>query len=117
MLVSLRGPGGLANRMRGGWGMGFVQIIEFRTSRMDEGRKYVEDWEKATEGKRTARRGFLCQDRNDPGRYLNIVFFDSYEAATVNSKLPETQELAQKLAGLTDGSPTYRDLDLIEERF
>jgi hypothetical protein len=97
--------------------MGFVQIIEFRTSRMDEGRKYVEDWEKATEGKRTARRGFLCQDRNDPDRYLNIVFFDSYEAATANSNLPETQELAQKLAALTDGSPTFHDLDLIEERF
>jgi hypothetical protein len=45
--------------------MGFVQIIEFRTSRMDEGRKCVEDWEKATEGKRTARQGFLCKDRND----------------------------------------------------
>ena len=97
--------------------MGFVQIIEFRTSRMDEGRKYVEDWEKATEGKRTARRGFLCQDRNDPSRYLNIVFFDSYEAAMENSNLPETQELAQKLAALTDGSPTFYDLDLVEERF
>jgi hypothetical protein len=97
--------------------MGFVQIIEFRTSRMNEGRKYVEDWEKATEGKRTARRGFLCQDRNDSDRFFNIVFFDSYEAAMENSKLPETQELAQKLAALTDGAPTFYDLDLVEERF
>ena len=97
--------------------MGFVQIIEFRTTRMDEGRRYVEDWEKATEGKRTARRGFLCQDRNDADRYFNIVFFDSYEAAMENSKLPETQALAQQLAALTDGAPTFYDLDLVEERF
>ena len=97
--------------------MGFVQIIEFQTSRMEEGRKYVEEWEKATEGKRTARRGFLCQDRNDPNRYFNIVFFDSYEAAMENSKLPETQQLAQQLAQLTDQAPTFYDLDLVEERF
>jgi hypothetical protein len=96
--------------------MGFVQIIEFRTSRMEEGRKYVAEWEKATEGKRTAQRSVLCQDRNDPGRYLNIVFFDSYEAAMQNSGLPETQELAQKLAALTEGSPKFYDLDLVEDR-
>jgi hypothetical protein len=97
--------------------MGFGQIIEFRTSWMDDGRQYVEEWEKATEGKRTARRGFLCQDRNDPDRYFNIVFFDSYEAAMKNSNLPETQELAQKLGALTDESPTFYDLELVEERF
>lgn len=97
--------------------MGFVQIIEFETSRMEEGRKYVEAWEKATEGKRTARRGFLCRDRSEPNRYLNIVFFDSYEEATKNSALPETQQLAEQLAALTDRPPTFRDLDLVEERF
>jgi hypothetical protein len=97
--------------------MGFVQIIEFKTSRMDEGHKYVEEWEKATEGKRTARRGFLCRDRNDPHRYLNIVFFDSYEAAMQNSNLPETQQLAEQLASLADTPPTFVDLDLVEERF
>jgi hypothetical protein len=78
---------------------------------------YTTGRDSLTEGKRTARRGFLCKDRNDPNRYLNIVFFDSYEAAMENSNLPETQELAQKLAALTDGSPTFYDLDLVEERF
>jgi hypothetical protein len=97
--------------------MGFGQIIEFRPSWMDEGRQYVEEWEKATEGKRTARRGFLCQDRNDPDRYFNSVFFDSYEAAMNNSNLPETQEPAQKFGALTDESPTFYDLELVEERF
>ena len=115
--LTATGRVGLAGRTKGARTMGFVQIIEFRTSRMDEGRKYVEDWEKATEGKRTARRGFLCQDRDDPNRYFNIVFFDSYEAAMENSKLPETEELAQKLAALTDGPPIFYDLDLVEERF
>jgi hypothetical protein len=97
--------------------MGFVQIIEFQTSRIDEGRQYVEAWQKATEGKRTARRGFLCRDRSDPNRYFNIVFFDSYEAAMQNSNLPETQQLSQQLASVTDGMPKFYDLDLVEERF
>jgi hypothetical protein len=97
--------------------MGFAQINEFRTSRMDEGRKFVEDWEKATEGKRTRSTRVLVPGPQRPRRYFNSVFFDSYEAAAVNSKLPETQELAEKLAALTDGPPTFNDLDLVEERF
>ena len=95
--------------------MGFVQIIDFKTSRMDEGRALVEEWEKATEGKRTASRAVLCQDRDDPNRYVNIVFFDSYESAMENSNLPETQQLSSDLAKLMDGPPTFLDLDVIDE--
>jgi hypothetical protein len=95
--------------------MAFVQIIEFTTSRLEEGMPHVEAYEKATEGKRTVRRSVLCRDRNNPTRYLNIVFFDSYEAAMENSNLPETQELAQKLGELADGTPTFYDLDVVRD--
>jgi hypothetical protein len=96
--------------------MAFVQIIDFTTSRFDEGQPHVEAWEKATEGKRTARRAVLCQDRNNPNHYVNIVFFDSYESAQENSNLPETQELAQKLGELADGPATFYDLDVLQDR-
>lgn len=96
--------------------MGFVQVIEFRTSKRDEMEKIGDDWEKAAAGDRKARRRVLCADRDNPGRYMNIVFFDSYEEAMENSALPVTQEFAQKMAALVDGQPTFFNLDVIEDR-
>ena len=96
--------------------MGFVQIIEFRTSKPDEMRALADEWERATEGKRKTRRRVLCQDRNDRGRFFNVVFFDSYEEAMENSSLPETDSFSKRMAGLTDGSPSFVDLDILEDR-
>jgi hypothetical protein len=94
----------------------FIQIIDFRTSRIEEGQKLVDEYFEKTEGRRTARRGLMCQDRDDPGRYINIVFFDSYESAMENSNLPETGELAAKLAELSDGPSSFLNLEVLEER-
>jgi quinol monooxygenase YgiN len=96
--------------------MAFVQIIEFKSSDIEGIRKAGEDWERKTEGKRTARRQLLARDRTDPGRYFMIVFFDSYESAMANSELPETQASSQVFADLADGPPVFRDLDIIEDR-
>ena len=52
----------------------------------------------------------------EPRFALNLVFFPSYEAAMENSNMPETGELAGKLAALTDGEPTFLNLDIIEDR-
>ncbi len=95
--------------------MAFVQIIDFRTSDIDGIKKSGEEWEAATEGKRTVRRQIVGRDRNDPSRYVIIVFFDSYESAVQNSQLPETQASAEKFAALTD-EISFVDLDVIEER-
>jgi quinol monooxygenase YgiN len=95
--------------------MSFIQIIEARTKDLDAMRALDEEWEKATEGKRTARRSIVTQDRNDPERIMIIVFFDSYESAMENSKLPETQEFAAKWAAATDGM-SFHDLDVVDDR-
>jgi hypothetical protein len=96
--------------------MAFVQIIEFRTSQSEEMQKVADEWEKATEGKRLATRRVLCEDRDQPGRYLNIVFFNSYEDAMQNSSLPETDELSSKMMGFAEGPPTFYNLDVVEDR-
>jgi hypothetical protein len=96
--------------------MGFVQIIEFRSSQIAEMQKVGDEWEKATEGNRKARRRVICQDRDTPGRYFNIVFFDSYEAAMENSQMPETQALSAKMMGMADGPPTFYNLDVLDDR-
>jgi hypothetical protein len=96
--------------------MAFVQIIEFRTSKFDEMKKLGDEWEAEAGGTRTAVRRILCQDRDNAGRYFNLVFFDSYEAAMENSNAPATQEFSQKMMSLGDGPPTFYNLDIVEER-
>lgn len=95
--------------------MAFVQIIDTRTSKIDEVQALEAEWKKATEGKRTLRRSIVARDRNDPSRHLIFAFFDSYESAMENSKLPETQAFAEKLAALYSEAPTFQDLDIIDD--
>ena len=96
--------------------MAFVQIIEFRTSKLDEVRKLGDEWEAAAAGDRLARRRLICADRNDPNHIYNIVFFDSYEEAMQNSALPVTSDFAARMMELADGAPTFHDLDVVEDR-
>jgi hypothetical protein len=94
----------------------FVQIIDFRTSKFDELKQVGDEWAAAAGSESKARRRVMCQDRDNPGRYVNIVFFDSYEEAMENSNLPVTQEFSQKMMALADGSPSFYNLDVVEER-
>jgi hypothetical protein len=96
--------------------MGFVQIIEARTSQVEQMQAVGEEWEKATEGKRKTRRRVITRDRENPGRHFLIVFFDSYEDAMENSALPETDALSKKMMSLADGPPTFYNLDVIDDR-
>jgi hypothetical protein len=96
---------------------GFVQIIEFQTSRYDEVKQLADDYR----DKRTAEargpmplRSTVTQDRKRPGVYLNIVEFESYEAAMENSNRPDTNEFSQQMMTLCDGAPRFYDLDVLE---
>jgi len=96
--------------------MAFVQIIDFRTSKFDEMQKLEDEWANAAGPDSTARRVITGSDREDSGRYLQVVFFDSYESAMENSKLPETQAAAEKYMALADVPPVFYDLDVLEDR-
>ncbi len=61
--------------------MAFIQIIDFHTSDTAAVDVLEKEWEAATEGKRTARKSIVAQDRDDPTRRVVIAFFDSYESA------------------------------------
>ncbi len=95
--------------------MTFIQIIEYKTGRIDELNAAMGEWLTATEGTRTALRGTQAQDRDQPGTYVNIVEFPSYEAAMANSDNPATGEFAARLTALCDGPPTFRNLDVTRE--
>jgi hypothetical protein len=96
--------------------MGFVQIIDFRSQQIDKMQAVADEWERAATGKRLARRRVLCADRDNPGRYVNVVFFDSYEEAMENSSLPETDEFSKRMMGFAEGPPTFSNLDVLEDK-
>jgi predicted small metal-binding protein len=93
---------------------GFVQLIEFHTDRVDEISGMEQAWAEAIGPDRTARWGVLVADRNNPGRFLEVVAFPNYEAAMANSKHPATSTFAEKLTELCDGPITFHDLDVHE---
>ncbi len=95
--------------------MPFIQIIEYKTSRIDELNAALDAWLEATNGKRGATRGTQTRDRDAVNTYVHIVEFPSYEGAMANSNLPETADFAAQLAALCDGPPTFRNLDVLRE--
>jgi len=91
---------------------GFVQIIQFKTSKFDEMQKVSDEWRAKTEGKRVTRRVMICRDRDNAGQYAVIAEFPSYEAAMKNNDLSETQAFSEQMMKLADGPPTFYNLDL-----
>ena len=77
--------------------MTFRQIIEFRTSRIDDFNAYFDDWIRASEGDRIPHRAVLQADRDAENVYLLTVEFSSHEQAMENSVRPRTGEFARFL--------------------
>jgi hypothetical protein len=96
--------------------MSFVQIIEFRTDKAEELDHLMDEWVEATSGRRSATRATLTVDHEHPGNYCEIVEFPSYEEAMANSKLPETDAIAQRMRAICDGEPTFHNLDVVREQ-
>jgi len=92
--------------------MSFIQIIEYETDRPEEmaalGEARTAEMGDPPPGFRLA----ITQDRDQPTRYLTIVEFPSYEAAMENSRLPETDAFAQRMAALCTSGPRFRNLEV-----
>jgi hypothetical protein len=96
---------------------GFVQIIEYRTSKPDEIAELSDEFRKSSEASRDGAapgRAIVCADRDEVGRYFTVVEFDSFEAAMENNVRPETNEFAEKMTALCDGPVKYYNLDLMQ---
>ena len=96
--------------------MAFVQVIGFRTQKLDEMKQLGDGWQAAIGTDHKARRLVLCRDRDDASRYFNIVFFDSYEDAMKNSNHPATQDFSKRMMDLADGEPTFYNLDVVDDQ-
>jgi len=92
---------------------GFVQIIEFTTTRIDEV-KALGDEMRAQGDTGLVVRGTFTADRDRPNTYLNVIEFESYDAAMENSNRPETSAFAARMAELCDGPPKFYNLDVMD---
>jgi steroid delta-isomerase-like uncharacterized protein len=95
--------------------MTFVQLIECKTSHVDDMNRLMDTWVEQTQGKRTATHAMVGQDRADQNHLVEIVEFGSYEEAMRNSSLPETDRIFQEMVALCDEPPTFTDLDLVRD--
>jgi hypothetical protein len=91
----------------------FVQIIEFSTRSYDEMDALITGWANEIGADRTARWMVMGRDRDRPDTYVEVVEFPSAEAAQKNSDSPVTTAFAGKLWALSDGAPTFRNLDVV----
>ncbi|MFF0145070.1 uncharacterized protein DUF1059 [Amycolatopsis sulphurea] len=94
---------------------GFVQLIEFRADAqgMERFDELAQQWKHDIGSDRTAGWYLVGADRDEPGRYVQIVEFPSYEDAMSNSKHPATGRIAAGMSELVDGEPSYRNLDVV----
>lgn len=91
---------------------GFVQIIEYSTSRMEEVRALDAQWRQAHPDMGPTRIT-VAEDRDRRGTFLAIVEFASYEEAMRNNDDPKTAEFAARMRELADGPPVFRNLDVV----
>jgi hypothetical protein len=95
----------------------FIQIIEYRTSKPEEVAALTDEFRKSREAAGDGEapvRAMTGRDRDDPGRYLAIVEFSSYEAAMENSNRADTSEFARRMMALCDGEPSFHNLDVTQ---
>lgn len=92
---------------------GFVQIIEWKTSRWDEVKQLNDEWRERfpTMG---PTRVVVGADKENSGSYITVVEFESYEAAMKNSEDPATSEFAERMMKLSDGPPVFRNFDVVQ---
>ncbi len=93
--------------------MTFIQLVDFETTQHDEAERLMDQWLQATEGKRTTVGMVECQDRENPNHYVEIVEFPDYDTAMRNSKLPETQQIAERMSRLGSRPTRYTNLEVI----
>lgn len=92
---------------------GFVQIMEYKTSRIDEVDALVDKMVEERGNALLTTRAVMAADRDRPGYYVSIVEFDSYEEAMKNSNDPATSAFAEKMAELLDGPPKFYNFDIL----
>ena len=96
--------------------MAFTQTIWFSTSKYDEMQQMMDEFSAQQADPAPGFRGIkILKDRDHENTYLVVAEFDSYELAMENSKRPETDAFAKRMAALADGPPAFGNFDVVHE--
>lgn len=95
--------------------MKFIQLIDYKTTRVDEVQALLTRWIEATAGVCTATRTIVGHDRDDVTHFIEVLQFPSYEEAMRNSSLPETNKIHEEFTGLCVEDPKFINLDVIRD--
>ena len=94
---------------------GFIQIIEYQTTRFDEVQKLGEDYREEAMSRGTAPdRVTITKHRDIDTSYVTIGEFSSSDVAMANSTDPATQQFAEAMSKLCDGPPNFYNLDHVD---
>lgn len=91
----------------------FIQVIQAKTSRADEVRALLQEWNDTSDDGSGLLGGTFGV--TDDGEFIGVVRFESKEKAMANSARPETDAMAKRMAELMDTPPTFRDCDDVTE--
>jgi quinol monooxygenase YgiN len=94
---------------------GFVQIIQWKTSRIDELERLSDEF-RASRGDRGGgpTRVLILGDKDQPNTYYTVAEFASAEEAEQNNDRPETSAFAAKMMELCDGPPTFHNTEVLQ---
>ena len=87
----------------------FIQVIKAKTSRQDEARALMQEWNDIPNVDGSSLGGTF--GFTDDGTFIGVVRFESRETARANSDQAETDAMAQRMTELMDGPPEYYDCD------
>ncbi|MBV9097034.1 MAG: hypothetical protein JO079_03160 [Frankiaceae bacterium] len=94
---------------------GFIQIIEYQTTRFDEVQQLSEEFRAQAKSRGGGPEHVtITKNRDIENSYVTIAEFASYEAAMENSHDPATQQFAEAMSKLCDGPPNFYNLDLFD---
>ena len=93
---------------------GYVQIMEFKTSRSEEIRAFAEKVQEDLGDAARSTRMLLAEDRDRPGHFFVIGEYNSCDEAMEQSNDPRTDAASKRMAALLDGPPTFFNLDVVE---
>ena len=91
--------------------MKFFQVMEF-TGTSEEAIAAINNYVEIAGSETTVRRATVCEDRDNPGKLLQIIEFDSYEDAMINNELEVTKKASEEDTS-NFGDVQFKNLNVI----
>lgn len=91
----------------------FVQQINFATDDLERMLALAGEWAADAIDNGTVIRTGIGADRDRPGHFEWIVYFESAETAQHNSDRPETADFSRRFSELCTEGPTFVNLDIL----